>query len=161
MIIPGHERTCYAIIGRKMGEDPNVNPAISAYEDGLSVGITACNPGKGPGLHYHPRIEVFGCLSGTFSVYWGDEGEHEVILNPFDAISVPAGVMRGFRNVGRQDGMIMGLHPGGPESMNVTWSPKILEEASRLGWILDKSGKLVIKARPAMANSRAKKAKSA
>ena len=32
---------------------------------------------KGAALHSHSTVEVFIPLSGTWSIYWGDEGEQE------------------------------------------------------------------------------------
>ena len=55
---------------------------------------------------------MFIPLSGRWSVYWGDEGENEVILDTFDCISVPVGVLRGFRNVGERHAYLMAILGG-------------------------------------------------
>ena len=57
-------------------------------------------PGKGAALHSHSTVEVFIPLQGRWAVFWGDEGEQEIVLDPFDCVSVPVGVLRGFRNAG-------------------------------------------------------------
>ncbi len=57
-------------------------------------------PGKGAALHDHPTVEVFVPISGRWVVYWGEDGENEILLDTGDAFSVPPGVMRGFRNAG-------------------------------------------------------------
>ena len=50
--------------------------------------------------------------NGGGSVYWGDEGEYEVILDTFDCVSVPVGVLRGFRNVGERHAYLMAILGG-------------------------------------------------
>ena len=50
--------------------------------------------------------------NGGGSVYWGDEGENEVILDTFDCVSVPVGVLRGFRNVGERHACLMAILGG-------------------------------------------------
>jgi hypothetical protein len=75
-------------------------------------------------------------------VYWGDEGEQEIVLEPWDTISVPPGVMRGFRNAGQQDGYLMAVL-GGTDAGRVVWSPKVLERAKATGLSLDKKGNLI------------------
>src|ERR1051325_2970180 len=67
---------------------------------GLVVSIAECEPGNGPGLHRHLNaVENFLCLSGRFEIAWGDRGEHKLVLEPLDMISVPRGENRSFRNV--------------------------------------------------------------
>src|SRR5260370_6934762 len=70
---------------------------------GLIVSIAECEPGNGPGLHRHLNtVENFFCLSGRFEIAWGDQGEHRLVLEPFDMISVPRGENRTFRNLSTQ-----------------------------------------------------------
>src|SRR5262249_37957553 len=67
---------------------------------GLIVSIAECEPGNGPGLHRHLNpVENFLCLSGRFEIAWGDQGEHRLVLDPLDMISVPRGENRSFRNI--------------------------------------------------------------
>ena len=67
---------------------------------GLIISIAECEPGNGPGLHRHLNtVENFLCLSGRFEIAWGDRGEHKLVLEPLDIISVPRGENRSFRNV--------------------------------------------------------------
>ena len=76
-----------------------MNAAIKG-ESGLSVILVDCEPGDSPLLHGHFKtMESFMCLSGQFRIQWGDEGEHETILNPFELIAVPKGVCRSFCNI--------------------------------------------------------------
>ena len=81
-------------------------------------------------------------LSGRWAVSWGDTGEHELVLEQWDTISVPPGVMRGFRNAGPETGYLMAIL-GGTDAGHVTWSPAVLEQARETGLGLDAAGNLV------------------
>ena len=75
---------------------------------GLILTIAECEAGNGPGLHRHLNtVENFFCLSGRFEIAWGDNGEHSLILEPFDMISVPRGENRSFRNVSNETGRLL------------------------------------------------------
>lgn len=72
------------------------DPGISV-DQGLIAAIVKCSPGQGPYLHAHYNtLESFICLSGKFHITWGDEGEHSALLDTFDTIAVPRGVVRSF-----------------------------------------------------------------
>jgi mannose-6-phosphate isomerase-like protein (cupin superfamily) len=75
---------------------------------GLIVSIAECEPGNGPGLHRHLNtVESFFCLSGRFEIAWGDQGEHKLVVEPLDMISVPCGENRSFRNVSNELGRLL------------------------------------------------------
>ena len=75
---------------------------------GLIVSIAECEPGNGPGLHRHLNtVENFFCLSGRFEIAWGDQGEHTLVLEPLDMISVPRGENRSFRNISNELGRLL------------------------------------------------------
>ena len=75
---------------------------------GLIVSIAECEPNNGPGLHRHLNtVENFFCLSGRFEISWGDEGEHKLILEPNDMISVPRGENRKFFNISNEVGRLL------------------------------------------------------
>jgi mannose-6-phosphate isomerase-like protein (cupin superfamily) len=144
-LIPGHEREIFNVIGRGVTEDTTLNPAITDARD-FNLTMVHAEPGKGAALHAHPTVEVFMALSGRWSVYWGDAGEHEIVLEQWDTISVPPGVLRGFRNAGPQAGYLMAIL-GGTEAGHVTWAPEVLERARETGLSLDAAGNLVTGAR--------------
>lgn len=81
-------------------------------------------------------------MSGRWSIFWGDEGEESVELGPHDVISVPPGVMRGFRNIGDSHAHLMAIL-GGSSSGKVAWAPKVLEQARKSGLELDADGNVV------------------
>ena len=75
---------------------------------GLIVSIAECEPGNGPGLHRHLNtVENFLCLSGRFEIAWGDQGEHTLVLEPLDLVSVPVGENRSFRNISNELGRLL------------------------------------------------------
>lgn len=57
-------------------------------------------------------VEAFFCLRGRFAVKWGDAGENELILEPYDFLPVPPGVVRTFVNVGDSDGELLVIIQG-------------------------------------------------
>jgi mannose-6-phosphate isomerase-like protein (cupin superfamily) len=144
-LIPGHEREIFNVIGRGVTEDTTLNPAISDARD-FNLTLVHAEPGKGAALHAHPTVEVFMALSGRWTVSWGGAGEHEIVLEQWDTISVPPGVMRGFRNAGPEAGYLMAIL-GGTDAGHVTWAPAVLERAGETGLGLDAQGNLIAGAR--------------
>jgi quercetin dioxygenase-like cupin family protein len=139
--IPGHERLIYNVIGTGVTEDPSLRPAIPDARD-FNVTYVKAAPGKGAALHSHTTIEVFTPLSGKWAITWGDHGENELLLDPWDTISVPPGVMRGFRNAGNEEACLMAIL-GGTDAGRVTWQPEVLEKARATGLNLDENGNVV------------------
>ena len=92
----------YALIGRA----GRTSPAIKG-DHGFTMAINKVSPGKGAPLHSHPKPEVFVVLSGTCAFFWGDKGENEVVLGPWDTISFPAGISEGFRNIGDEEANLL------------------------------------------------------
>ncbi len=140
-LIPGHEREIYNVIGRGVTEDATLDLAITAAED-FNMTLVKAAPGNGAALHSHTTVEVFMPLTGEWAVYWGEEGEEEITLGRWDVISVPAGVMRGFRNVGKEEHYLLALQ-GGADPGRVTWAPNVLENAKGTSLALDESGNLI------------------
>ncbi len=93
-------------------------PAVEG-EPGVEVSIVECPPGNGAALHIHGQTyETFMPLNGRYQIIWGNEGEHSKILEPYDLITVPAGIYRGFRNVDDHPAKMLVLMQGGREIMN-------------------------------------------
>jgi mannose-6-phosphate isomerase-like protein (cupin superfamily) len=139
--IPEHERDIFNVIGAGVTEDPDLAPAIASAE-GFNVTYIGADPGKGAALHSHPTVEVFIPMSGRWAVYWGDDGEQEIELGPWDVVSVPVGVLRGFRNIGGSHAHLMAII-GGTESGKVGWAKSVLDRARETGLALDEAGALV------------------
>lgn len=132
-LIPGHEREIYNIIGHGVMDDPSMNPVITDVQD-FHVNFIKAKPGRGAASHTHPTIEVFIPMSGRWAVYWGDHDEEEVILEQWDVVSVPAGALRGFRNVGGEEAVLLSIL-GGTDPGKVVWSPRVLEKAKATGLV--------------------------
>ncbi len=98
---------------------------------GLIVSIAECEPGNGPGLHRHLNtVENFMCLSGRFEIAWGDHGEHTVVLDPLDMISVPRGENRRFRNISNETGrLLVMIVPETAEQVDpISYAPSLARE---------------------------------
>ena len=104
---------------------------------GLIVSIAECEPGNGPGLHRHLHtVENFLCLSGRFEIAWGNHGEHTLVLEPLDMISVPRGENRSFRNVANETGrLLVMIVPETDEQVDpIAYAPSLAKEiASEYG----------------------------
>ena len=98
---------------------------------GLIVSIAECEPGNGPGLHRHLNtVENFLCLSGRFEIAWGDRGQHKLVLEPLDMISVPRGENRSFRNVSDDTGrlLVMIVPETDQQSDPISYAPSLAKE---------------------------------
>ena len=101
---------------------------------GLIVSIAECEPGNGPGLHRHLKtIENFFCLCGRFEIAWGDHGEHTLVLEPLDMISVPRGENRSFRNTSNELGrLLVMIVPETDEQVDpVCYAPSLAKEIEK------------------------------
>lgn len=136
-VIPGHAREIWSIVGRNVGEDRSERPVIPPEDFHLAV-IRAA-PGNGSALHTHTTVEVFMALTGCWQIFYGENEEFQVFLDQWDVCSVPAGVWRGFRNAGDEDGYLLAL-VGGTDAGRLEWAPKVLEEAALRGRRLDDAG---------------------
>jgi len=138
--IPGHERDIFSIIGGGVVEDPEMNPPIPAQD--FHLAMIRSDPGKGAALHAHLTQEVFMPLNGRWSIFWGPEGDKEVILEQYDVISMPIHVMRGFRNVGGETAMMLAV-VGGNDPGRVGWPESMKAMAAAAGLVLDEEGNLI------------------
>jgi mannose-6-phosphate isomerase-like protein (cupin superfamily) len=138
--IPGHEREIWSIIGTGNLEDPNLpKPPIPAQD--FTLAIVRAEPGKGAALHSHLTQEVFIPLTGRWEVFWGPEGKRSAVLEPYDVISLPVHLMRGFRNVGMDAALLLAV-VGGKEPGKVGWPESVKQKARAAGVELDSEGLL-------------------
>jgi len=137
--IPGHEREIFSIIGNGVQEDADMRPQIPAQD--FHLAMIRAEPGKGAALHAHLTQEVFMPLTGRWAIFWGPEGGKEVILEPYDVISVPVHVMRGFRNAGSETAMMLAV-VGGNDPGRVGWPESMKAMARAAGLVLDEEGNL-------------------
>jgi len=144
--LPGAKRFKINLVGMGVVErsgDDALRPNIPLPAVGFNLGMIQAEKGNGASLHAHKTEEVFMPLIGPWAVFWlTDEGEKELILQPFDCINVPIGVYRGFRYVGEGTGTLLTII-GGPDAGKVTWEPGVLARAAAMGMSRDAAGNLV------------------
>ena len=117
---------------------------------GLTMNISVCPPGQGPGLHaHHKTFETFFVLDGSFEFSVNDDGGQKVVLNQWDTLSVPPGVCRGFRNIADRDSTLLTVITGGvhdrndislPPSIGAridAYGPGVLDEVKKIGISFD------------------------
>lgn len=143
-LIPGYERDLYNIIGRGVVEDKELLPPIKDNRD-FNLGLIKAEPGKGASPHIHATIEVFFALTGKWAIYWQnrDGARHEVILDPYDTVSVPIGLSRGFRNAGGETAYMLAI-VGGTDPGRVEWPSETVDMARQHGIGLDENGDLAV-----------------
>lgn len=113
-------RKLMSVIGLEEGLDTPINASAPITgAGGITITLAACPPGTGPSLHnHHQTFETFTVLQGRFEFYWNDDGGERVELDKFDAISVPPGVCRGFRNISDEEGILQVVISGGVHDLN-------------------------------------------
>jgi uncharacterized RmlC-like cupin family protein len=144
---PENRRDVFNIIGRGVSEEKGASAEITDV-DGFNVQMSRCKPGQGNGLHSHETVETFMPFNGTWAIQWGDAGENQIVLEQFDLISVPPGVMRCFRNIGNEEAYLFTIL-GGTDPGRLTWSPELVRQAKERGWEVTDDGVLTIDGKPA------------
>ncbi|MEY3664007.1 MAG: hypothetical protein RLZZ153_189 [Pseudomonadota bacterium] len=142
-VMPQYNRDIFNIIGRGVTEDASMEVAINDARD-FHVAIIRCEAGKGTGLHTHETLEVFMPLTGNWSVQWGDDGKSELSIGPWDFISIPTKIMRGFRNDSPGEAYMLSIL-GGTDPGRVTWCDPVMRAAERAGYVLDAEGNITHK----------------
>ena len=143
-LLPDGRKKNLRVIGQGSVENPAMRPPISG-DHGFTVGYCLLPPGGGASLHSHKTAEVFIALNGPLTVLIGDEigdEKEELVLGPLDVCSVPAGIMRGFRNDNHFEATLMILAGGDNAGGSVTWNQDVLRRAAETGLAIDEAGKL-------------------
>ena len=122
--IPGCERTTFRVLGTQ--------PAAPLAAEDFHLNIVRCEPGKSAPLHSHLTQEVFVALTGRWEIFWGPSGERSVLLEPWDTISIPPGLSRGFRNVDSEPAYLMGM-ASGRDPGNIDWPAQVRAAALAVG----------------------------
>lgn len=140
--LPNGEREILTVIGRGVIEDADLAPPIKDNRD-FNVAYVRAKHGCGATLHIHETNEVFIPLKGAWGVYWQNKNgtRHEAVLKEYDTISVPIGVSRGFRYLGRGEGLMLAI-VGGTDPGRVHWPKETVAEAKKHGFVL-RNGDLV------------------
>ena len=106
--LPGHVRTLFSALGRGADDEQLEGTAVEKAEN-YHIDFIKAAPGNGAALHSHGSEETFVALTGRWRIYWGDEGADSTVLEPFDGIVVPDGVLRGFENIGESEAVLMAI----------------------------------------------------
>lgn len=143
-LLPSGRKRNFKLVAAGEGviENPALRPAIQARHD-LNMSWVLMPPGGGSNLHDHPGgEELFIPVDGAVTIYWGENGEHSLSLNKFDCISVPPGIMRGFRNDGDAPRLMLAIVGGGVAGgSRVKWHEDVLRKAAdETGVVLGEDG---------------------
>jgi hypothetical protein len=140
--LPNGEREILNVIGRGVVEDADLKPPIQDNRD-FNVGFIRAKHGCGATLHIHETNEVFIPMIGEWGIFWQnrDGTRHEVVLHPYDTVSLPVGLSRGFRYLGKGEGLMLAII-GGTDPGRVHWPKETIEEARKHGFVL-RNGDLV------------------
>ncbi len=147
-VLPRHYRMNYAVIGDTASENPDYTPALQAPHK-FQIGMVMAPPGCGPAYHTHDYIELFMPLSGRWRYYWGNDPEGppegEAFLEPWDVISLPPGLWRGFENASNENAWLFAvLEPHDVFSAkDPYWSNQVIEQARAYGFDADERGKMI------------------
>ena len=90
-------------------------------------------------------VENFFCLTGRFEISWGDQGQHKLILEPNDMISIPRGENRMFFNISDEIGrLLVMIVPETDQQIDpITYAPSLGKEIEN-EWLLITSGVLSV-----------------
>lgn len=109
-------------------------PAPIQQSHNFHLSISTLGKGIRPTVHSHPYNEVFMPLNARFRLHWGEGLTESIELEPFDVVSVPAGVFRTFENLDEHDGHMVAIfdHGGDPHT-GIVVPPEVYEQFYR-GW---------------------------
>lgn len=109
-------------------------PAPIQQPHNFHLSISTLSKGIRPTVHSHPYNEVFMPLNARFRLHWGEGLAESIELEPFDVVSVPAGVFRTFENLDEHDGYMVAIfdHGGDPHT-GIVVPPDVYEKFYR-GW---------------------------
>lgn len=126
--LPGGAKENLKLIGRGSSENP-LSPAI-AGDHRYVMNWVRIPPGGGSRMHSHPTQEVFIPFEGVMTIYWIDEDgqEHSLAAQHRDCVSVEGGVMRGFRNGGDREALMLTIVTGHDAGGPLVWHADIVAE---------------------------------
>lgn len=113
-----------------ISENGHLGPAKITTPHNFHVSYLEVPPGIRAALHAHDAPEIFIPMNGKFALHYGDRAEHRLALDPLDTVSVPAGLMRTFENVGNTNAILMVIYDGPGEVLGKIYVNE--ETASRM-----------------------------
>ena len=109
----GQRSVSYMLSPGNLGGPAPINGAHNFH-----LSISTLSKGVRPTVHSHPYNEVFMPLDARFRMFWGETLTDSLDLEPFDVVSVPAGVFRTFENLDEHTGHLVAIfdHGGDPHT---------------------------------------------
>jgi len=146
-VLPKHQRMNYSVVGDTASENPEFDPILTQPHQ-FQIGMVKAPPGCGPAFHTHDYIEAFMPLTGQWRYYWGnspDDIEGETTIGPWDFMSLPPGLWRGFENISDEDSWLFAvLEPHSHYTFkDPYWAQSVIDEARGYGFEADESGKMI------------------
>lgn len=128
-----YSRKLMSVIGLESGAATAVSAGAPIKgAGGITITLAVCPPGTGPSLHAHlATYETFTVLQGKFEFRYNDDGSGQTILERFDTISMEPRVVREFRNVSDEDGILQVIISGGVHDVNDIDFPAAIEDRLR------------------------------
>ncbi len=78
--------------------------AAIPINEGFNLGFARAKPGCGAFAHVHDTNETFMPLTGQWRFFFNEGSDQDhVDLGPYDVVSIPPGVARGFKNITQGD----------------------------------------------------------
>jgi mannose-6-phosphate isomerase-like protein (cupin superfamily) len=119
------------------GSSENAFPPAITGDHRYVMNWVKIPPGGGSRMHSHPTQEVFIPIEGAMTIYWiGPDGEHlSMTANPKDCVSVDGGAMRGFRNDGQNEALMLTIVTGHDAGGPLVWHSDVVAEQKSEGAI--------------------------
>jgi mannose-6-phosphate isomerase-like protein (cupin superfamily) len=126
--LPGGAKENLKLIGRGSSEN-SLPPAIPG-DHCYVMNWVKIPPGGGSRMHSHPTQEVFIPIEGAMIIYWmePDGTQSTITAGPKDCVSVEGGVMRGFRNAGQQEALMLTIVTGHDAGGPLVWHSDVVAE---------------------------------
>lgn len=84
--------------------------AAIPIDEGFNLGFARAKPGCGAFAHVHDTNETFMPLTGRWRFFFNEGVEQgHVDLEPYDVVSMPPGIARGFLNITEGDAQVESL----------------------------------------------------
>jgi quercetin dioxygenase-like cupin family protein len=149
-VLPEGLRMNYSLVGDVASENPDYQ-VLTRGDHTFQVAIFMNAPGAGPRWHTHDYVEAFMPLSGRFRFTYGYDAEGaanpegEVVIDPWDFISLPAKLWRQFENVSDEMGWCLGILESHQVFTGVDpyWPESTKVAARERGIEADENGKMI------------------
>ena len=130
MVLPQFERKRYPVTGRST-EQSWPDKRVGEVE-AFNINFVSCEAKCGIGAHAHDSDEAFIVLTGRWAVSFGEAGDQEVELEPFDMITVPPNIMHGLTNLADSESYLLAVQ-GAHRGATIQWSSNVIEQVRALG----------------------------